>query len=390
VPLDDARVVAIRDRWALREGLRALSSMTRVARCGVHRLDGRQASVRTDATGRASFGGLETCGSIWACPNCSARIRQQRAVELGDAGTVWQRDGGALEFVSLTVGHGRDDALESTLGDVHEAWRRLQQSVIWRDLRESGYLSGFVRATEITRREMNGWHPHLHVALFVNSKLTGDERQALRDRIAERWAAILRRMGRRSSLKYGVDWRPAFMSGAEGLAWYLCKVQDELGHSRPLGQEMVRGDLKRGRLGSRTPFEILASAVADRRSMAFVRSGVAYARSDVGLWHEYEQATKGHQAIAWSKGLRALVGAVEVADEELAAVEAPLLCWTFWPDDWRMVVRLGLRGDVLVAAEAGGADGVARYLRRVRDGAKRGRYPDRPRFGVDIATGEIL
>ena len=56
----------------------------------------------------------------------------------------------------------------------------------------------------------------------------------------------------------------------------------------------------RGPDGHRTPFQILED---------FRWTGDADDRS---LWRTYERATKGHQAITWSKGLRKLL-AVEHA-----------------------------------------------------------------------------
>jgi hypothetical protein len=62
---------------------------------------------------------------------------------------------------------------------------------------------------------------------------------------------------------------------------YICKLQD----GRGVGSEVARGDLKSGRLGSVTPFEILDY---------FERTGDAAAAD---LWAEWEQATHGRRAL---------------------------------------------------------------------------------------------
>ena len=36
------------------------------------------------------------------------------------------------------------------------------------------------------------------------------------------------------------------------------------------------------------------------------------------MWREYERATKGRQAITWSKGLRQLLAMADRTDEEIA------------------------------------------------------------------------
>ena len=78
---------------------------------------------------------------------------------------------------------------------------------------------------------------------------------------------------------------------AEEAGPYIAKTQD----GGAVGNEMARADLKQGRDGHRTPFEILDD---------FRWTGDL---EDLALWHEYERATKGQQAITWSKGLRQML-----------------------------------------------------------------------------------
>ena len=40
-------------------------------------------------SGIAHYAGLTTCGSIWACPVCSAKIRNTRALEISAATAAW-------------------------------------------------------------------------------------------------------------------------------------------------------------------------------------------------------------------------------------------------------------------------------------------------------------
>lgn len=55
---------------------------------------------------------------------------------------------------------------------------------------------------------------------------------------------------------------------------------------------MARGDLKTGRAGSRTPFQILAD---------YYQTGDTSYRQ---LWHEYARVSRGLAAVRWSRGLR--------------------------------------------------------------------------------------
>ncbi len=55
--------------------------------CGVVPV-GSQVEVRIK-DGSAYYCGLETCGNVWLCPVCSAKIHR-RASELGEALTTWE------------------------------------------------------------------------------------------------------------------------------------------------------------------------------------------------------------------------------------------------------------------------------------------------------------
>ena len=76
-------------------------------------------------------------------------------------------------------------------------------------------------------------------------------------------------------------------------------------------KEMIRGDLKTGRTGSRTPFQVLAD---------YYQTGDT---RDRGLWREYCRVTRSLAAVRWSRGLRtAMLGpsdVPEITDLELAA-----------------------------------------------------------------------
>ena len=86
--------------------------------------------------------------------------------------------------------------------------------------------------------------------------------------------------------------------------------------------EVGRSDMKKARLGGRTPFALLDDIVVNKRTGEV---GPDYL-DDLDLWHEWEKASKGKRQIAWSKGLRARLlpaeEVVELTDEEI--VEADL------------------------------------------------------------------
>ena len=50
---------------------------------------GDQVEIRIK-DGSAYYCGLETCGNVWLCPVCSAKIHHRRAAELREALATWE------------------------------------------------------------------------------------------------------------------------------------------------------------------------------------------------------------------------------------------------------------------------------------------------------------
>jgi hypothetical protein len=378
-----ARLRAARSaRYALRCSLWKISSRDSVRGCArnVSRNVGSWSIVMRPASGdrpaAAGYVGLQTCDSIWACPCCSARIRQARAVDVEAAGLAHLRADGGLEFLTLTMPHDDTDALAGTLDVVLAGWRKIQQRKWFRAFRERHGL-GFIRSVEIThtRREDggSGWHPHMHVLLFTDRPLPEDARADLLGKLEAAWAAHVTSSQRPDGTYYrrpgedgvGVNLRScAGGYSAKGLLAYVAKVQDNYGDAWGVGAEMMRGDLKSGRRAmSRTPFE-LAEAAAAGDGQALL------------LWHEYEQATAGRRAMHWSEGLRARylagpepedgdVPEVEQAEEDLVLTVAGGT-----HDEWRLICRSGakvLLPRLLALAEDGRYEDLDALLANVLD-----------------------
>lgn len=334
-------------RALLRRQVAAITRLGRVASC--MRPRGASAVVR-DAEGVCFWRGLETCGSVWSCPSCSARVRAERAAEVEQVGLAHLAAGGGLAFLTLTLRHFGSHPLKLTLGVVQRG-----MDAVYRDRRVRHALAaagviGYVRATEITRGD-NGWHPHLHALLFSAAPIDGPLLLALEAAVFRAWAAFAAREGlpvpsRERGARLQVV--AAVSGGASSLALYLTKVQDTTGAPvRSVGGELVRGDLKRGRKGSRVPFDIAASAYAGNAA-------------DLALWHEYERVTRGRRCMEWSRGLRARYPA-----DPAEPAPAPALVAMVWGWQARALHRAGLMTRALEVAEDGGATALAELIERV-------------------------
>ena len=351
-------------RYRLRHLLREVSTVDRVKGCGWEPIaNGIQ--IRLSATdGRmvAGFGGLETCGRIWLCPVCSAKIRVRRGDQIAEAcARHLDNEGAACWFITVTLPHEKGDALRDSFNALNEAWRYVKTGRAYQvDKKRFGIL-GDIRAVEVTHGE-NGWHPHAHILVFTSRQLEFDEMCAWAARLDARWAQGLAKVGWPQG-KPGVRFTMVPVTKGKGVAAYVAKVQE-----KGLGNEIARADMKDAREGNRTPFSILAD---------FGNGALA---DDLELWWEYEAATAGRSAIRWSPGLWAKLMPDEddLTDEEIAAEDekgstiAYMAPWT-----WRRIRAIqGAEIAVLEAVEAHGWGGLLRVLIDLRVGTQGVFTPD--------------
>ena len=78
--------------------------------------------------GSAYYAGLETCGNVWLCPVCSAKIHHRRAAELREALTTWEANGHSASLVTITVPHDLDDPLSRLVDAQRDAWKHVTQA----------------------------------------------------------------------------------------------------------------------------------------------------------------------------------------------------------------------------------------------------------------------
>jgi hypothetical protein len=344
-PGADVRQSRRHKRYAQRAVLWRESALERVRKCG--RVSLGDVAI-TDNAGVAHYAGLTTCASIWACPVCSAKIRNSRAEEISGAAARWDLDGNSVYMVTFTAPHDLGMKLSALLPVIADSFRAVISGRAWLRVKKQAGIAGTIRSVEVTHG-VNGWHPHLHVLVFVRGSPAAEGLAAMILHFREKWRQAIVKAGYRPPDDLHGVVVERCMSAAEAGA-YIAKTQE----GKAPGNELARSDLKSGRNGHRTPFEILEE---------FRWTGDA---ADLGLWRVYERATRGHQAITWSKGLRALLAAPERSDEDLAAEEVGGDIVVMIPvATWRAVVKVpGLSAYLLDEAERGGAEAVQSALGR--------------------------
>jgi hypothetical protein len=364
------------------------SKMKRLRSCG-RTLRDKDAGVSvrrtvTDAGTVAGYGGITTCGSVHACPVCSARIAVERASEIGRAAGVHRSRGGGVAHLTLTMRHHHGQGLALLWDGLSKAWDGMRKTAAWaaaadayglaldhdvraepgldskgrlRPIRWAAPSLGYVRVVEATHGD-NGWHVHVHALLFTAAPLTGEQLHHLGRSLFGGWSTALVRQGFAAPTDaHGWSIRDVeHPEDAADMGGYLTKSvyvgpDDDDGQAVDvdrvdrIGLEVAGGALtKDARHGNRTPFRILSDVV---------ELGDA---EDLDLWHEWEKGSHRRRQMLWSRRLRAhlLVGD-ERTDEEIAADDALAaeaeVVGVLTVQGWKAVTLAGLEADVLEVVE---------------------------------------
>ncbi len=310
--------------------------------------------IKNKSTGKVRFANVTTCKSVWACPICAHRVTEERRADLQTAVTLHSMKGGKVVLMTLTFPHDRDSSLKDLLKNLSDALKRFNAVRQYRNLlKEVGFLGG-VRALEVTYGD-NGWHPHIHVLLFINDTENATE---ILNQARDHWAKAVFKAGLGQINEHGFDVR-----GGDYAAEYVAKSgkePDDAGWTA--AHELTKAPVKMGRKkNSYTPFQLLdASLQGDSQASA--------------LFVEYVGAFKGKRQLYWSPGLRDKLGLEqERSDDEILADAIPEtpeeeteLVGTLKADDWNLVLSRNARGEVLVLAERHGWAGVRHLLDELR------------------------
>lgn len=335
-------------RHSLRRVAGYLLPDERVKGCGCKRHSQTVDLVRS-AKG-AHFVGVETCGSVWHCPVCAARIAEKRRQEVAEAITGASEAGGAAYMLTLTIRHNRRDKLAYLKCAIADGWRKAQNRRAYRTFKAQHGVIGTIRAIEVTHGQSNGWHPHLHILFVTKNSFDEGEIAEVEQTLFDLWADVLSTLTGRYVALDALDFRPATTSD------YVTKWGAD--------RELVKGQQKEGS-GSFSPWQLLAAFKSGNK-----RAGK--------LFQEYALAFKGAQQLTWSKGLKAHFDIGEVSDEQAAHDETEVAPDTLplnsdLPEGrigvldrkaFDEVVRRSLTAQVLNIAHSDGWDGVQAFLNK--------------------------
>jgi hypothetical protein len=247
-------------------------------------------------------------------------------------------------MATLTLPHNEGDALKPLRVHVAKAWTAIKTGAPWRRWKDRLGLVGDVRALEVTHGA-NGWHPHLHAALYTAGPLDEGTLEAFEEWFWRRWCDVLQRRTRAAgrvyrmrSREHGVRVQPLRKAD------YLAKMG--------LAAETANAWTKAGRVGHRTPFQILRDVTLGTDDDA--------RRADLKLWRQWARGIKGARQLIYSRGLRAKYALGEpVEDAALPDTQSELeglsdadheTVYVFDKNEWADVLAAGVRFRVQLLA----------------------------------------
>lgn len=230
--------------------------------------------------GGMHLSGVETCGSVWTCPVCAAKIAAKRSEQVTQATETHMGEGGAVYFVTLTAPHWVGQDCKHLKEIVSSGWSKLIAGAPWKRIKANHGITGYIRALE-TKHGKNGWHNHLHCLIYTDKPV--DDLEAFRWTIFERWSRIIKRLGGGQCSVNAMDIQEIGDTKGADYAKYISKMGMEITHLHHKG---LKGGL--------APFQLLERSSGDRKAKARFR--------------EFALAFKGARQLTWSKGLKRKYG----------------------------------------------------------------------------------
>jgi len=304
-------------RYERRAALQTISGHTRLKRCG--RIGLGQVSIGLTGNS-AHFSKLETCGNVWLCPVCSAKILTKRQLEISEAIAEWANQGNHFVFETLTVAHPGWMTLAAARKAAFTAFAKTNGGR-FAELHKSHGQRGYFKVAEITCGS-NGWHVHIHILRFIDKWLDSAELADWHSQVFAKWADTLESLGHaRPQAKYQDVQQ---LNIEDDFSGYFTKSFDN-------PRDMAKA-LKSPSQRGKTPWELLDVALADPDS------------PELELWREFERSTFRMHQISWARGFRKSLGLGDTKPDADVASETDGEYQPILIIDSNSVSRLGAMG----------------------------------------------
>lgn len=249
-------------------------------------------------------------------------------------------------LLTATVPHGLGDDIKVILAGMKKAWAHTSQGRKAHDMRKDTGLIGTIRVLEVTYGK-NGFHPHYHALLVMDTELTPDE-------IQKEWFKLWRDGCLKAGLQEPSKEHGLTVQDGTKAANYVTKWGMEY--------ELAKGHLKKGK-SSLSPFDLSRvmtwgakhHAISEELTETCLSLGIDQDRARA-LWVTFARAFKGQRQLIWSTGLRALLGLnAEKTDQELAEADEDTTAKTLATVNNRArigIIKQRAWSDVLIVAES--------------------------------------
>ena len=299
------------------------------------------------SAGVAHAVGVETCGSIWACPVCAAKIIQKRREEVRTAIGESSKAGGAVYMMAFTAAHSRKEPLKQVKNRISNSWQKLLAGR-FKAIKEDYGIIGYVRALEVTHGETNGWHPHIHILFFLDKPLPENIRENLEWDLFNRWDKIICREGGQpcNQKLFNLE----LCANPDAAGDYVAKWGAD--------SEITNLHAKNAKNGGKSPFQLLS---------LYQKGGKNYQYYGK-LFGQFMWDFKGARHLTWSRGLKKLFKIVEIIDQKLAD-EMPaenILVGSLDRQNYYITAKIGLGLKIIEAAERGGQEEINRIFKVIR------------------------
>src|SRR3990172_8433648 len=137
-------------RWERLRIARQLLPGQRVSKCHWLPISSLITIWKNQDAAAAHFRNVFTCGSVWHCPVCAAKITNLRRKELQQAINRAKLKGWGYYFITYTIGHKDYHSSKVVLTKIQEATRKLRSGRFWMDFKARYGYQGSIIPLEIT------------------------------------------------------------------------------------------------------------------------------------------------------------------------------------------------------------------------------------------------
>jgi hypothetical protein len=275
----------------------------------------------------ASYGGLQTCESIWACPVCAARIAVEKGQDILKALEWAKRENLAPVMVALTARHHAGMQLSWFKDLFKGSWEMFSSGRRWKHFKKKFGIKHYIVNREVTRGDA-GWHYHMHLLLFLDfGELKAAAADSLQAELEAYWIHCLE--------THGLEGLPeiALHVSAHGNVGqsYLTKIGITINEKDgKLEYEMTSSETKSGQ----SIWDILRHSYYGDESAS-------------ALYIEFIEAMQDTNFITFSHELRDLIADIELPESESVASNEKSDFAEISPYWWKIVRRSGAMGKLL-------------------------------------------